>query len=78
MPLDCISQYMLSNYIKKKERWFNRDDLENDILLVNDCKQTLRKIAQTTGILRTTLSKWVNNMKLSKFGLGNFNICSRN
>ena len=49
-------------------RLFYKEDLKNVLSLVKDGEQSLRKAAQRTGIPRTTLSRWVNN--LSKFGSG--------
>ena len=44
--------------------------MKSAVLLVKSGTESLRKMAETTGIPRATLSRWVNNKNSSNFGSG--------
>ena len=51
-------------------RNFTEADIQSAVLVVKSGAESLRKATHTTGIPRTTLSRWVNNKNSSNFGSG--------
>ena len=70
----CSNNYkMPRNYKRKTTRNFTEADIESAVLLVKGGAESLSaesKVAHTTGIPRSTLSRWVNNKSNSNFGSG--------
>ena len=58
---------MPRNY-KKMTRNFTEADIQSAVLLVKGGVESLRKVAHTTGIPRSTLSRQVSNKNTSNFG----------
>ena len=50
-------------------RNFTEADIQSAVLVVKSGAESLRKVAYTTGIPRTTLSRWVNNKNSSNLDL---------
>ena len=64
---------MPRNYKRKTTRNFTEADIESAVLLVKGGAESLSaesKVAHTTGIPRSTLSRWVNNKSNSNIGSG--------
>lgn len=61
---------MSCSYKKKKTQTFIEEDLYSVVLLVKSATESLRKLAHTTGIPCTTLSRWVYNKNNSNSGSG--------